>query len=470
VRKWLQSAYLSNTSIIVLISTAVSILAFSAWSGNKNVSATGSDITPPVVNIASPGEGTVLPNLPITINANASDDMGLFYVAFSVDGVTMINDSAPPFSASWAPMNYTEGAHSISATAKDLSGNVSTVTINVILDKTPPAAPSDLSAGVTADNYVSLGWNASGDDTVVQYGIQRNSTIIAKISASNTSYTDTALTPGVTYKYTVTAYDAAGNHSIPSNTVVVNTDTIPPGVPTGLNAKAIAQNQFNLSWQQSSDTGGSGVKGYKIFRDGVYLAGTTAASYVDNTVTGGNTYTYTVLAYDGAGNSSTESPPLVVTAPKLHTLVFLPAADTYISSKNTKNNYGTSKTLITDGNPDQDILLKFNVSGIGAGLIQNVNLRLYVTAASTSGGSVRKTTNNWLENTVSWTNRPTAELFVYGSLGAVQNGSWAELSLPNLITGDGTYSMQLDTTSPDSASYAARETTNAPQLVITILQ
>jgi chitodextrinase len=67
-----------------------------------------------------------------------------------------------------------------------------------------------------------------------------------------------------------------------------------------------------LSWGASTDN--TGVTGYKVYRDGVYLGSTTATTYLDNTAQGGTTYGYTVYAYDAAGNTSGPSNTATVTA------------------------------------------------------------------------------------------------------------------------------------------------------------
>ena len=50
-------------------------------------------------------------------------------------------------------------------------------------------------------------------------------------------------------------------------------DTTPPSVPTGLTATAPSWNQINLSWNASTDTGknATGVKGYNVYRNSIFL-------------------------------------------------------------------------------------------------------------------------------------------------------------------------------------------------------
>jgi len=80
-------------------------------------------------------------------------------------------------------------------------------------------------------------------------------------------------------------------------------DTTPPSVPTGLAAAATSTTQIQLSWQASTDA--SGIGGYKIYRNGILIDGTTGAtSYLDYELLPNTSYTYSVAAYDIYGNTS----------------------------------------------------------------------------------------------------------------------------------------------------------------------
>lgn len=84
-------------------------------------------------------------------------------------------------------------------------------------------------------------------------------------------------------------------------------DTTAPTVPTSLTATAASSTQINLSWGASTDTGGSGLAGYRLYRGTTLIATTAATSYSDTGLAASSTYCYTVLAYDNANNSSAQS-------------------------------------------------------------------------------------------------------------------------------------------------------------------
>jgi len=82
---------------------------------------------------------------------------------------------------------------------------------------TPPAAPSNLTAKAVSRSQINLTWtdNANNEDT---FKIERcqgfsctNFSQIATVGSNVRSYSDTGLSPRKTYRYRVSAYNAAGN-------------------------------------------------------------------------------------------------------------------------------------------------------------------------------------------------------------------------------------------------------------------
>jgi subtilisin family serine protease len=90
------------------------------------------------------------------------------------------------------------------------------------------------------------------------------------------------------------------------------TDTSAPSQPTGVTSTASGDTRTRLSWSASADN--TGVAGYVIRRNGAVVTrtGTDATHFVDSFLAPGASYTYTVQAYDAAGNDSPESSPSAV--------------------------------------------------------------------------------------------------------------------------------------------------------------
>ena len=78
-------------------------------------------------------------------------------------------------------------------------------------------------------------------------------------------------------------------------------DTTAPSVPAGVTATAQSTTQILVTWTASTDAG-TGVAGYRVFRDAgaTPIATVTATSYTDNGLTASTSYSYTVRAFDGA--------------------------------------------------------------------------------------------------------------------------------------------------------------------------
>jgi serine protease AprX len=183
----------------------------------------------------------------------------------------------------------------------------------------PPAAPANLVAAPVSGSIsqIDLSWgNVAGESG---YKVERSPdgvsgwTQIATPSADVTAFRDSGLATATTYYYRVRAYNSAGDSAY-SNTASArtNADTIAPTVPTNVKA-AGSRGKISLSWTASTDSGGSGLAGYKVFRStsstGTFtqIATTTTTSYTDTAVTKGKVYYYYVVAYDKAGNNSAAS-------------------------------------------------------------------------------------------------------------------------------------------------------------------
>jgi fibronectin type 3 domain-containing protein len=96
-------------------------------------------------------------------------------------------------------------------------------------------------------------------------------------------------------------------------------DQTAPTVPTSLTTSNQTSNSVQLSWGASTDSGGSGLAGYKIYRQlgsgarlPVGTVGPSTLSFTDRPLQSGNSYTYTVVAFDKAQNHSAASNAVTV--------------------------------------------------------------------------------------------------------------------------------------------------------------
>ena len=165
---------------------------------------------------------------------------------------------------------------------------------------------------------VTVTWTASTDNyAVASYDVFRGTTasnlaLYATLAASTLTFTDTHVTSGATYYYTVAALDPAKNMSAmprrsPSSPIPTPSR---PTVPTNLRATPVSMTQINLSWTASTDN--VAVAGYDIYRgtsaSNIALFTTSAtSSFTDSWVTPGTTYYYQIDAYDAVKNHSATS-------------------------------------------------------------------------------------------------------------------------------------------------------------------
>src|SRR5438552_1923689 len=180
------------------------------------------------------------------------------------------------------------------------------VTVTSPADGSPVSGTVPVSASVTIIGSLTVrgvqfkldGANLGAQDTSAPYSVPWNTT-----TASNGSHTLTAV-----------ATDLLGGTwtSDPVPVTVFNATT-PPSVPTGLTATAVSSSQINLSWTASSDN--VGVSGYRVYRGGTQIATRSTTSFANTGLSASTTYSYTVAAYDAAGNLSAQSSSASATTP-----------------------------------------------------------------------------------------------------------------------------------------------------------
>ncbi|ARP72379.1 chitinase [Streptomyces pluripotens] len=165
---------------------------------------------------------------------------------------------------------------------------------------TPPTAPGTPTASDITDTSVKLSWPAATDDNGVKnYDVLRDGATVATVTGTN--YTDTGLTSGTDYSYTVQARDTADQTGPVSGSVKVHTTgggTTPP--PSGDKVKM----GYFTDW---------GVYGRKYYPKNIVTSGSAAKlthiNYAFGNVTNGqcamgDSYADTDMAYTAANSVS----------------------------------------------------------------------------------------------------------------------------------------------------------------------
>ena len=124
--------------------------------------------TAPSVSITSPSNGSTVSGS-VNVTANASDDHGVTQVEFFVDGVSIGVDTSAPYSASWNTTTYSDGAHTVSATATDTIGQTGNSSVGVTVQNAPAVSihVGDLDGSTTVRKN---NWNATVTVTVHDAG------------------------------------------------------------------------------------------------------------------------------------------------------------------------------------------------------------------------------------------------------------------------------------------------------------
>ncbi|MNU66754.1 Alpha-amylase precursor [compost metagenome] len=186
------------------------------------------------------------------------------------------------------------------------------------VDTIAPTVPANLAGNISSGTpkTITLTWGASTDNVgVADYQITRKAgTSTETFTVKATTFIDSTVTEGTTYRYQVRARDAANNFSANSNEVTIEVpstgDTQAPSAPVSLASTGNTDTSVSLSWTASTDN--VKVTGYEIYRNGAKVGTSTTPSFTDTGLTEATTYKYTVKAYDASGNLSPASNEVIV--------------------------------------------------------------------------------------------------------------------------------------------------------------
>ncbi|MCB8976245.1 MAG: DNRLRE domain-containing protein [Ardenticatenaceae bacterium] len=164
-----------------------------------------------------------------------------------------------------------------------------------------------------------------------------------------------------------------------------------------------------------------------------------------------------------ATNTAVPPTPTNTPGPGGSTFTFTAVDDAMTLSSRPTLNYGSSTTLGTDASPDIRSYLKFNVSGLD-GAVASATLRVFVNSGNAPFEVAQVSSTSWSESSITYSNAPTIGS-VINSAGSVSSG-WIEIDVTSAISGDGTFSLALLSSSSVRNLFSSTEGVNGPQLVI----
>ncbi|MFN0285155.1 MAG: fibronectin type III domain-containing protein [Kineosporiaceae bacterium] len=428
-------------------------------------SATPPDETPPEL----PDPFTAVPTSTSSVRlawGASTDNVGV--TGYRIRRGNGVIANLAPTAGSYTDPGRSPGAtYTYSLAARDAVGNwsapvVAHVTMPTGQGGQPPTAPTTVTATALGETDVQVEWSGATDDTgITAYEIWRNGAPFTLVPVSVESWTNTGLTPGTTYTYSVRAIDTDAQYSPQSPTASATTwptDTQAPSAPTGLVGAGASTTSVSLSWNASTDD--RGVASYRVYRDGTAVADVAAptTTWTDVSLAVGETRQYAVDAVDGAGNRSAATAPVSVRTqvPPPVTQTFPVTEDTYANSASpTATSQGVATTWRMDGDPVVRAYLKFAPSGLQPVV---TSVRLCSTSnAKSSVFAVKATSTAWTEGTLSWNTAPAAGGTVGTSTATSAAGLVCVPVAAGTVTGAGPVAFQLSQTGTTAVAYQAKE-------------
>jgi FG-GAP-like repeat len=202
----------------------------------------------------------------------------------------------------------------------------------LVIDNTGVTAtdPPDITGAVDSTGKVYVVWATSVAGGLIKYVTltspytSASAPVTVATTGANPRYPHIPAQLPLTRGYLPLFYQSGtGPYDIILDTTY---DIGPPTVPTGLSATGTATPSVVLNWTASTDN--VGVTGYTIYRGGTKLTtvGGSTLTYTDTTVARLTTYSYTVDAFDAAGNHSAQSAAVQISITMGTTLTGKPLA------------------------------------------------------------------------------------------------------------------------------------------------
>jgi len=85
-----------------------------------------------------------------------------------------------------------------------------------------------------------------------------------------------------------------------------------PSIVNGIYTVTQGDGAIEVNWNRPWDD--TGIDGYNIYRDGSYISTVTTTQFIDRNTSIGNTYNYSISAFDPARNYSELSPEIQASA------------------------------------------------------------------------------------------------------------------------------------------------------------
>ena len=158
--------------------------------------------------------------------------------------------------------------------------------------------------------------------------------------------------------------------------------------------------------------------------------------------------------------SSAAATPVTVTA----------SADAYVAGDQPDTNFGTATNLTvrapSSTKPEAVAFVRFAVTGLTRPP-SAVQLQLYSYAQTATGVQIFTSGSDWTETGVTWNTAPVRGTTLVASMSNLVLNQYAAADVGSVVTGNGTYTFAITTTSTLSKQFASREVAaDPPRLLI----
>src|SRR5207237_654674 len=145
------------------------------------------DTTPPTVSMTAPAAGATIAGT-VTVSASATDNVGVAGVQFILDGVNLRAEvTAAPYAISWNTTTASDGAHTLTAVARDAAGNTASTAVSLIVANGPAITSFTPTSGPMGASVTISGTNFTGATAVTFNGLSDESfTLISATSIQAT--------------------------------------------------------------------------------------------------------------------------------------------------------------------------------------------------------------------------------------------------------------------------------------------
>jgi hypothetical protein len=213
---------------------------------------------------------------------------------------------APAAGTHTVQVTMTGGTASMEAGSISFSGvNQTTPVKNIATsfgNSTTPAVAVTSASGDMVVDALSYGTAVRASTMTNRWLMNQNGSTAGGNGAQSTAAGASSVTMGYTTSNAADWWAMIGMDIVAASGT---SDTTAPTSPASLSATPVSQSQINLSWTASTDN--VGVTGYTVYRGGAQVGTTTLRTYSDSGLAASTTYTYTVDAFDAAGNHSVKS-------------------------------------------------------------------------------------------------------------------------------------------------------------------